>query len=126
MSEVCSWTRVSTDPEFYFRKARFVLAQVEETVVAEMFGADIQNFGKLCWRISRENKIKTLQAMMSLEDKITCTVVARSFLWAGQILWAGKAERGEFIDINIYIYGGVNLPYCDITIGYFQNRAFEL
>ena len=34
-----------------------------------------------------------LQAMMSLEDKNTCTVL--SFLWAGQILWAGKAEKGK-------------------------------
>ena len=36
------------------------MAQVKETVVAEMFGADMQNFERLCRRISSENKIKIL------------------------------------------------------------------
>ena len=39
--------------ELYFSKANFVLAQIEEIVVAEMFGADIQNFGKLCCDVTR-------------------------------------------------------------------------
>ncbi len=34
-----------------------LFSDVEETVVGEIFGADIQHFGKLCRRISRENKM---------------------------------------------------------------------
>ena len=41
--------------------------------------------------------------MMSLEGKNTGTVVA--FLWAGQIIWAGKAERGEVTVLLVTIQG---------------------